>query len=416
MSSSSSSNIMEDTNEVNELNIVVDLDVEKYSVQKDDDDDDDDDGSMPSSTAGDPKESASTKQEEGAFDELKEEYKEEETVETKSRHSATKRRTTERKGSVRSAAVDSDLTTSTAKGVVGVPPVSARSEYNHDAIYPLSSASSSSSSSSSVRPGAYRVGPHTDDEDEVTRSGIVVQSSVLPDEQQQFHGEELHHVQVIDMEALVDAEASRVLQKEHEEQPVIEAVAQGDEGQFVLSGQENDVNSVCGLPKWCIKWLFLGILMMVLLVVAFYLITRPQPLTPKTMAPSAAPTMALTAKDPIDTIVDLLRDYVPDVVNASSLPKSTEFRAVEWLARNNYTSSVVVQQAYAIVVLYLEMGGDTGIWYNSSLWLSERPICDWYGVGCNDGTNITSVDLSKCEEMLDTVTLVQQHNAAQTDL
>jgi hypothetical protein len=340
-SSSSSSRIMVVPNEFDDLDIVLDIDVEKDSAPKDHADD----GSMLSRPAGDPKESASKKQEEGAVDKVKANYKEEEMVKSKPR--------------------------SIAKSVAGVPPVAGLS-----GIYSLSSAKSLSS----VRPGAYRVGPHTEDddeEDEVTRSSSVAQSTVLPDGQQPYLGAELHRVQGIDLEALVDEEASRVLQKEHEQQPVVEAVAQGDdEGKFVPSGQENDDHKVCGLPKWCIEWFFLGT-MMVLLV---YLVGRPHP--PTTMAP--------TVTDPINNMFDLLRDYVPDI--PSSQPNSIEYLAVEWLARNNFTSSLA--QGYAMVVLYLETGGDTGNWSNTSLWLSEEPICDWYGVGCN-GTDITTLNLGK---------------------
>jgi hypothetical protein len=389
--SSSRRSMMVEANDVDNVDAVVDVDVEKDSEQHDDND-----GSLLFSQAGDQKEPARTEQEKGAIDKLKEECKEEETIEagamkTTPRDVARRRKIKRANGNRGAAAAHSNAAT-----MDGVPSGAARSDYNHDDIYSLSS-----SSSSSARPGAYRVGPHNedDDEDDVTRSSTVVPSCGLP-----IQGVvELQGFDALDsdLEALAAAEATRVLQQEREQQPVIEAVAQVDNaGQFEPSGQENEEYKVFGLPKWCIKWLFLGKLM-VIIVVAIYFVTQPKP---PTMAPTAAPTMAVTAKDPINTMVDLLRDYVPDIdAFVLSQPNSTEYRAVEWLARNNYTSSL--SQGYAMVVLYLETGGDTGNWSNSTLWLSEEPICDWYGVGCN-GTKITTLNLGKCGETLNKATLV----------
>jgi hypothetical protein len=241
----------------------------------------------------------------------------------------------------------------------------------------------SSGTSLESRPGAYRM-PGRDHADEVTYSSDIVEQ-----EQQEHQAIQAIGLLDSDLDALVDAEAARVLQQEREEQPVIEAVTQVDNaGQDEPSGQESIEYKVFGLPKWCIKWLFLGTLMVVL-VVSIYFVTRSKL---PTTAPSAAPTMAAIAKDPIIAMFDLLRDYVPDIAMASSQPNSTEHRAVEWLARNNYTSSVA--QGFAMVVLYLETGGGTGNWNIDNRWLSEEPICDWYGVGCN-GANITTLNLGR---------------------
>jgi hypothetical protein len=386
--SSIRSNMMADANAVDNGDVVVDVDVD---VEKESEQNDGEYGLIPSNRAGDQKAPAKTKQEEGAVGKVHEDYKDEETIEagkmkTTPRDVARRRKIKEADGNTGSAGARSDDRAEVSSGAAG-------SEYMDDDIDSLSS---------SVRPGAYRIGPHSDDEDEITRTSTFVQSRALPGQQQQYQ------VQGIDLEALVDSEAARVLQQEREQQPVIEVVAQGDKGLFDSPGQENDGYWVFGFPKWCIKWLFLGTVM-VLVVAAIYFVARPKP--PK-IAPTAAPTMAVTSRDPIDTIIDMLRDYVPDIASVSSFPNSTEYRAVEWLARNNYSSSL--SQGYAMLVMYLETGGDTGLWYNSSLWLSEEPICEWYGVGCN-GTNITSLNLGKFGELLDTVTLVKQHDTARTD-
>jgi hypothetical protein len=276
-----------------------------------------------------------------------------------------------------------------------------------DSSYPDAHTNLSSCSGYERRPGAYRIGP--DHADEVTCSSEFALSQA---EQEHQEPQAIQAIDVLDsdLEALVDAEAARVLRQEREQQPVIEAVTRVDNaGQSVPLRQENEEFKVFGLPKWCIKWLFLGILMG-LVVVAIYFVARPQP---PTKAPTAAPTMVVTAKDPINTMFDLLRDYVPDIAFASSQLNSTEYRAVNWLAQNNYTSSL--PQGYAMVVLYLGTGGDTGLWYNSSLWLSDESICDWYGVVCN-GTNITTLNLGKCGEILNTVTLLKRNKTAPTDL
>jgi hypothetical protein len=375
-SSSSKKNIIGDDDVV-----VADIDVDEDAEQKVDND-----GSILSSRTGDPQESASTKKEEAAVDDVKEDCKDEETIEESENA----------KVDTLVAAADIVATTSTTRAGDGVPPAAAhernRSEDRQEDIHSLSS----SSSSSSARPGAYRVGPNMDDEDEVTGTSTFVQSHALPDEQQQYE------VQGIGVEALVDVEAAQILQQEREQQPLVEAVIQCD--------KENDENSLSGRPKWLSKLLFLCT-MMALVVLAIYFAARPKPTT---MAPTAAPTTDVTAQDPIIAMFDLLIDYVPAIdALASSQPSSTEYRAVEWLVRNNYTSNL--SQRYAMAVLYLETGGATGLWFNSTFWLSEEPLCDWHGVGCN-GTKITKINLRKCGGKLQPVLFEKPHNTARTVL
>jgi hypothetical protein len=204
---------------------------------------------------------------------------------------------------------------------------------------------------------------------------------------------------------LAAAEAAQILRREQEQQPAIEAVIQGNKEHIEPTGMENaDEHKVCGLPPLCIKWLLLGTMVVVAVVVT---VAVRLEVRAKALAPTTEEQTVVVTKNPIEIIFDLLRKSIPDISNALTHSNSVEYHAIEWLAEDNGTSftedTTALLQRYEIVVFYLESSGSSR--YKNSLWKSLAPKCDWYGVVCDittyipgdskDGMSITSLDLSK---------------------
>jgi hypothetical protein len=58
-------------------------------------------------------------------------------------------------------------------------------------------------------------------------------------------------------------------------------------------------------------------------------------------------------------------------------------RAASWLVYEDpLTQADQILARFALAVIYLQTGGAD--WTNSTNWLSEKSLCDWYGVRCGD--------------------------------
>eukprot|EP00584_Thalassiosira_punctigera_P006094 CAMPEP_0172543042 /NCGR_PEP_ID=MMETSP1067-20121228/13528_1 /TAXON_ID=265564 ORGANISM="Thalassiosira punctigera, Strain Tpunct2005C2" /NCGR_SAMPLE_ID=MMETSP1067 /ASSEMBLY_ACC=CAM_ASM_000444 /LENGTH=1502 /DNA_ID=CAMNT_0013329371 /DNA_START=170 /DNA_END=4676 /DNA_ORIENTATION=- len=60
----------------------------------------------------------------------------------------------------------------------------------------------------------------------------------------------------------------------------------------------------------------------------------------------------------------------------------------EWVSPVNYK----MRERNALEHFYVLAMGNA--WENNNLWLSNEPVCNWYGVYCNDGGSVTSLELS----------------------
>jgi hypothetical protein len=247
-------------------------------------------------------------------------------------------------------------------------------------------------------------------EDLAATVAALVQQKPPPTEQQQLV-EVQHDVEAIEVhESRLEALAATVSELVHrqeqleQQQPVlIEAVMvqstdENTRGGLGNNEERNNSNRVCGLPQRWIKWLLLSNAMMILgLLLLFFLVDSP------TASPGAF--IFPTGGVPVSVILNLLVEYIPDINETSSRPDSAEYRAVEWLARDNgnfftkYDNETrlvreigSLVQRYAMAAFYYENGFDT----NSTDWLSAGPTCSWYGLECDDngGTSISSLSLS----------------------
>ena len=55
------------------------------------------------------------------------------------------------------------------------------------------------------------------------------------------------------------------------------------------------------------------------------------------------------------------------------------------------TTLYQVQQRGALVALYVATNGDE--WEDNTNWLSDAPVCEWYGLDCNNDIDVIEIDL-----------------------
>ena len=51
-----------------------------------------------------------------------------------------------------------------------------------------------------------------------------------------------------------------------------------------------------------------------------------------------------------------------------------------------------MQRGSALVALYDVTNGDD--WDDSTNWLSDAPVCDWYGIDCNNDNDVIAIELN----------------------
>jgi hypothetical protein len=94
-------------------------------------------------------------------------------------------------------------------------------------------------------------------------------------------------------------------------------------------------------------------------------------------------------------------DYVIGSSFEDDFPNSLlQEEALDWLVNLDSaslpvdTNPTILLEMYTAVLFYFATQGDG--WFRQNGWLSERLICSWSGLECNDAGFLTGMDLGMC--------------------
>ncbi|KAG7367594.1 two component regulator [Nitzschia inconspicua] len=123
--------------------------------------------------------------------------------------------------------------------------------------------------------------------------------------------------------------------------------------------------------------------------------TTEQPPSTDQPTPLAFPPGDLT-----DSILETLREKMPQSLEVLEDPSSPQFRALQWLVSSPPTGEVLFQpariiQRWVLAVLFYGTHGDE--WLNSSGWLTDANECSWFTTAppdiCDSSNLMTDIDL-----------------------
>ena len=130
----------------------------------------------------------------------------------------------------------------------------------------------------------------------------------------------------------------------------------------------------------------------------------PFPSSKPSQQPSSNPTATLSQNPTFDQIqlvfdqvLARILGYSPDSVTSIQDTGSPQYRALDWIARNDVNaldySDFLLLQRWVLITLYHSMGGEN--WSVSNSWVSVIHECEWFGVTCNGASRkIIALNLS----------------------
>ncbi len=121
---------------------------------------------------------------------------------------------------------------------------------------------------------------------------------------------------------------------------------------------------------------------------------------PPTMIPTDPPATMIPTDPPTMSRLSIMRDVIASSFEDDFPNSSFQVSALDWLVNLDPaslpvdTNSTILLERYIAVLFYFATQGDG--WTDQTGWLSENPLCSWYGLECTDEGFLRGMDLGTC--------------------